>query len=141
MNAWDVAAGSLLITEAGGLVGNYTGESDFLHKSEIVAGNPKVYAQMIPILSRYSRTRQQAVKVQAPAAILDLNRPVLRPALRRHQHRKAASAAFSLARLHAAGFVLQSARPCLHARRRLRSVSFRSALIRAILSLCRRSSS
>jgi myo-inositol-1(or 4)-monophosphatase len=50
----------LLITEAGGLVGNYTGESDFLHKSEIVAGNPKVYAQMIPILSRYSRTRQQS---------------------------------------------------------------------------------
>ena len=27
---------------------------------EIVAGNPKLYAQMVPILSRYSRTRQQA---------------------------------------------------------------------------------
>ncbi|MGF6482176.1 inositol monophosphatase family protein [Paraburkholderia sp. JPY419] len=60
LNAWDVAAGSLLITEAGGLVGNYTGDSDFLHVGEVVAGNPKVYAQMIPILSRYSRTRQQS---------------------------------------------------------------------------------
>ena len=57
---WDVAAGSLLITEAGGLVGNYTGDSDFLHVGEVVAGNPKIYAQMVPILSRYSRTRQQA---------------------------------------------------------------------------------
>jgi len=60
INAWDMAAGSLLVTEAGGLVGNYTGDSDFLHVHEIVAGNPKVYAQMIPILSRYSRTKQQA---------------------------------------------------------------------------------
>ncbi|SAL10874.1 inositol-1-monophosphatase [Caballeronia sordidicola] len=57
ISAWDVAAGSLLITEAGGLVGNYTGESDFLHKSEIVAANPKVYAQMIKILDPFTTTR------------------------------------------------------------------------------------
>jgi myo-inositol-1(or 4)-monophosphatase len=62
IHAWDVAAGSLLITEAGGLVGNYTGESDFLHRNEIVAGNPKVYAQMIKILDPYSRTRQTEAK-------------------------------------------------------------------------------
>jgi myo-inositol-1(or 4)-monophosphatase len=60
LHAWDMAAGSLLITEAGGLVGNYTGDSDFLHIGEVVAGNPKLYAQMVPILSRYSRTKQQA---------------------------------------------------------------------------------
>ena len=60
INAWDMAAGSLLITEAGGLVGNYTGDSVFLHVGEIVAGNPKIYAQMVPILSRHSRTREQA---------------------------------------------------------------------------------
>jgi myo-inositol-1(or 4)-monophosphatase len=55
LSPWDVAAGSLLITEAGGLVGNYTGDSDFLHRSEIVAGNPKIYAQMVPILTPYTR--------------------------------------------------------------------------------------
>jgi myo-inositol-1(or 4)-monophosphatase len=60
ISAWDMAAGSLLVTEAGGLVGNYTGDSDFLHLHEIVAGNPKVYAQMIPILSRYTKTKEQA---------------------------------------------------------------------------------
>ncbi|RKP50405.1 inositol monophosphatase family protein [Trinickia fusca] len=60
LSPWDVAAGGLLITEAGGLVGNYTGESDFLRLGEIVAGNPKIYAQMVPILSPYSRTKQEA---------------------------------------------------------------------------------
>jgi len=57
IHPWDVAAGSLIVTEAGGLVGNYTGESDFLFKNEIVAANPKVYAQMVKILDMYSRTR------------------------------------------------------------------------------------
>jgi myo-inositol-1(or 4)-monophosphatase len=54
-----MAAGSLLITEAGGLVGNYTGDSEFLQIGEIVAGNPKIYAQMVPILSPYSRTAKK----------------------------------------------------------------------------------
>ncbi|MCO8648585.1 inositol monophosphatase, partial [Burkholderia multivorans] len=34
--------------------------SDFLHRHEIVAANPKIYAQMIPILNRYSRMRAAA---------------------------------------------------------------------------------
>ena len=38
LSAWDVAAGSLIITEAGGLVGNFTGEADFLYQREAVAG-------------------------------------------------------------------------------------------------------
>jgi myo-inositol-1(or 4)-monophosphatase len=60
IHPWDVAAGSLLITEAGGLVGNYTGESDFLYRNEILAANPKVYAQMVKILDPYTRTREKA---------------------------------------------------------------------------------
>jgi myo-inositol-1(or 4)-monophosphatase len=60
LHSWDVAAGSLLVSEAGGLVGNYTGESDFLHVGEIVAGNPKQFAQMIQILQPYSGVARQA---------------------------------------------------------------------------------
>ncbi|WP_322029790.1 inositol monophosphatase family protein [Paraburkholderia sp. J76] len=60
LNPWDVAAGGLLVTEAGGLIGNYTGDSDFLHVGEVVAGNPKVYAQMVPILSKYTRVTKAA---------------------------------------------------------------------------------
>ena len=55
LSPWDVAAGSLIITEAGGLIGNFTGESDFLHQREVVAGNPKIYGQMVQILTPYTR--------------------------------------------------------------------------------------
>ena len=55
LNPWDIAAGSLMITEAGGLIGNFTGEADFLYQREVVAGNPKVYGQLVQILSPYTR--------------------------------------------------------------------------------------
>ncbi len=74
LQPWDVAAGSLLITEAGGLVGNFTGEADFLEQHECLAGNPKVYGQLVSILGKYSKfasagekatLRQAAVSPQA----------------------------------------------------------------------------
>ena len=55
LKPWDVAAGSLLITEAGGLVGNYTGESAFLYEGECVAANPRIYGQMVATLAKYSQ--------------------------------------------------------------------------------------
>ena len=55
LQAWDVAAGSLLITEAGGLVGNFTGEADFLDQQECLAGNPRIYGQLITILGKHSK--------------------------------------------------------------------------------------
>ncbi len=55
LQPWDVAAGSLLVTEAGGLIGNFSGEADFLDQKECLAANPRVYAQMVPILGKYSK--------------------------------------------------------------------------------------
>jgi myo-inositol-1(or 4)-monophosphatase len=55
LQPWDVAAGSLLIQEAGGLVGNFSGEADFLEQNECMAGSPKIYGQMVPLLSKYSK--------------------------------------------------------------------------------------
>jgi len=55
LKAWDMAAGSLLVTEAGGLIGNFTGEAEFLHEGECVAGNPRVYGQLVATLAKYSR--------------------------------------------------------------------------------------
>ncbi|MFT3814243.1 MAG: inositol monophosphatase family protein [Acidovorax sp.] len=55
LSIWDVAAGSLLVTEAGGLVGNFTGEADFLEQRECMAGNPRIYGQLVPLLTRYSK--------------------------------------------------------------------------------------
>jgi myo-inositol-1(or 4)-monophosphatase len=55
LSPWDVAAGSLLVTEAGGLIGNFTGEAEFLEQKECVAGNPKIYGQLVGILGKYSK--------------------------------------------------------------------------------------
>lgn len=55
LQPWDVAAGALLITEAGGLVGNFTGEADFLDQQECLAGNPRIYGQLITLLGKYSK--------------------------------------------------------------------------------------
>lgn len=54
LQPWDVAAGSLLVQEAGGLVGNFTGEADFLHSQECMAASPKIYALMVQMLQKYS---------------------------------------------------------------------------------------
>ena len=66
---WDIAAGSLIITEAGGLIGNFTGEADFLHQREVVAGNPKVYAQLVQLLTPFSHviSEEEAAPPPAPA--------------------------------------------------------------------------
>ena len=60
LQPWDAAAGALMITEAGGLIGNFTGESDFLYQREVVAGNPKVYGQLVQILAPYTRVIKEA---------------------------------------------------------------------------------
>ena len=60
LSPWDVAAGSLMITEAGGLVGNFTGEPDFLYQREIVAGTPRIYGQLVKTLAPYTRVITEA---------------------------------------------------------------------------------
>ncbi len=55
LQPWDVAAGSLLVTEAGGLVGNFTGEADFLEQKECLAGTPRIYGQLVALLGKYSK--------------------------------------------------------------------------------------
>jgi myo-inositol-1(or 4)-monophosphatase len=69
LQPWDVAAGSLLVTEAGGLVGNYTGEADFMHQGECVAGNPRVYAQLVGVLTKYSKFASVADKLQVQTSL------------------------------------------------------------------------
>ena len=69
LQAWDVAAGSLLVTEAGGLVGNFTGDADFLDQQECMAASPRVYGQMVNVLGKYSKfasAGEKAALRQAP---------------------------------------------------------------------------
>lgn len=55
LNAWDVAAGSLLVREAGGRVGDFRGDPDFLETREIIAAGPAVFDALVPVLTPYSR--------------------------------------------------------------------------------------
>jgi len=56
---WDAAAGSLLITEAGGLVGDFKGDSDYLFQENIIAGSPKIFGQLVNVLSRYTLAKPE----------------------------------------------------------------------------------
>ena len=67
LSPWDIAAGSLLITEAGGLVGNFTGEADYLYQREVVAGNPKIYGQLVQLLGPHTQVVGN-VEVSGPRA-------------------------------------------------------------------------
>ncbi len=58
LSPWDMAAGILLITEAGGLVGDLEGESNYMESGRIVAGNPKIFAQLL-----------QAIQPHIPAGL------------------------------------------------------------------------
>ena len=47
-----MAAGALLVKEAGGLVADFEGEDQFLDKGMILAANPKIFNQMIQALKK-----------------------------------------------------------------------------------------
>jgi myo-inositol-1(or 4)-monophosphatase len=47
LSPWDMAAGALLVREAGGLVGDFAGENGFLDSGRIVASNGKIFAAIL----------------------------------------------------------------------------------------------
>ena len=51
LKPWDIAAGCLLITEAGGLVGDLEGNDSYLKSGHLCAGNPKIFAQMLQVIA------------------------------------------------------------------------------------------
>ena len=65
LNPWDVAAGSLLVLESGGLIGDLAGEGDYVYGGEVIAATPKVFAQMVKMLSPY---REALARERAAAA-------------------------------------------------------------------------
>ncbi len=50
---WDMAAGTLLISEAGGLVSDLNGDGNYLTTGNIVAGTPKVFAPLLKIVQNH----------------------------------------------------------------------------------------
>lgn len=65
LNPWDVAAGSLLVQEAGGLIGNLAGDGEFLHSGQVIAANAKVFSQMVTALAPF---RAELTRSRPPQA-------------------------------------------------------------------------
>lgn len=53
LKPWDMAAGSLLIKEAGGLVTDFNGTENFLEAGHIVAANPKLLKILMPLMKKH----------------------------------------------------------------------------------------
>jgi myo-inositol-1(or 4)-monophosphatase len=51
LNSWDMAAGSLIVREAGGTVTNFRGEPFDLYQREIVASNGRIGPEMVEVLA------------------------------------------------------------------------------------------
>jgi len=51
LSAWDIAAGSLLIREAGGVITDFNGRDLGIEHTAVVAGNPRIHQWLLAILS------------------------------------------------------------------------------------------
>jgi len=52
VSPWDIAAGAVIVREAGGWVSDYRGGGDFLDRREVVAASPELGAEMVAVLAR-----------------------------------------------------------------------------------------
>lgn len=52
LKPWDMAAGALMVIEAGGLVSDWQGEENWLEGSDIVCGTPKLFAQLLAVVQK-----------------------------------------------------------------------------------------
>lgn len=53
LNSWDVSAGAFIVEQAGGVVTDFNGGSDYLFGRQIVAGNPSISSIMLNVIQKY----------------------------------------------------------------------------------------
>lgn len=51
LKSWDIAAGALLVREAGGYITDFDGKAEFLNNGNVVAANQKIQQQLLPIIA------------------------------------------------------------------------------------------
>jgi|WetSurMetagenome_2_1015567.scaffolds.fasta_scaffold250192_1 myo-inositol-1(or 4)-monophosphatase len=52
LSPWDIAAGALLVEEAGGIITDFTGGTDYLSTGNIVAGNSQIQKELLKEIKR-----------------------------------------------------------------------------------------
>jgi myo-inositol-1(or 4)-monophosphatase len=68
LKSWDVAAGALLVKEAGGRVGDFAGGADFLRSNEVIAAAPGVFNLLREALAAARTESRQSSAAAAPPA-------------------------------------------------------------------------
>lgn len=53
LNAWDIAAGSLIVQEAGGIVSDFEGGNNYLQTGNIIAGSPQVHSIILEQVKKF----------------------------------------------------------------------------------------
>jgi myo-inositol-1(or 4)-monophosphatase len=53
LNEWDIAAGVLLVKEAGGLISDFHGGNEFLNNGNVVCAGPKVFKPLLQIVGKH----------------------------------------------------------------------------------------
>ena len=59
LQPWDIAAGVLLITEAGGFVGDFSGRGKYMQTGNVVAGNKAVFKEILKTIHPHLSTDLQ----------------------------------------------------------------------------------
>ena len=67
LKPWDIAAGELLVREAGGLVTDGQGGHDFMKNGEIVAASPKLLSPLLQLITPFWQQIAQARQGDSPA--------------------------------------------------------------------------
>lgn len=57
LSRWDIAAGALMVREAGGIIGDFHGGDDFLASGNVLGAGPKVFHEMSRIIQRHLPAR------------------------------------------------------------------------------------
>jgi myo-inositol-1(or 4)-monophosphatase len=55
LKPWDIAAGSLLILEAGGIITDLNGNEGYMDNGNVVCGNPKMFAELLKLINPHAK--------------------------------------------------------------------------------------
>jgi myo-inositol-1(or 4)-monophosphatase len=53
LKPWDIAAGVLIVREAGGLVSDFIGEQQYMATGNLLAANPNIFPKMLQVVKRH----------------------------------------------------------------------------------------
>jgi myo-inositol-1(or 4)-monophosphatase len=57
LKPWDIAAGTIIVEEAGGTVTDFTGEHSSSRRSHLLATNGKIHEEMLEVTREFIRSR------------------------------------------------------------------------------------